>query len=168
MIGYCTLAARAANDQVSETGKCQALFCECFAEGHACPRRFHPLSAQEGDLKNPDPRLFKRLDDRITEHPIKRRAGQALLKGLDCPRRFTGKRMRLSCVFAQPVIGPSGSPDAYSLAVTGTTSLAFADGLENNGDTRELYRSTRLLYVPINQLQPTVAEIVRQLAREQF
>jgi hypothetical protein len=71
-------------------------------------------------------------------------------------------------VFAQAVVGPSGNLDAYSLAVTGTTSLAFANGVPNNGDTRELYRSTRLLYVPVNQLQLTVAELVRQLAMEQF
>ena len=71
-------------------------------------------------------------------------------------------------VFAQPVIGPAGNLDAYSLAVTGTTSLAFSDGVPNNGDPRELYRSTRLLYVPIHQLQLTVAELVRQLVREQF
>src|SRR6478752_5144877 len=51
-------------------------------------------------------------------------------------------------VFAQPVIGRSGQLDAYSLAVTGTTSLAFANGVPNSRDTRELYRSTRLLYVP--------------------
>jgi hypothetical protein len=71
-------------------------------------------------------------------------------------------------VFAQPVIGRSGQLDAYSLAVTGTTSLAFANGVPNNGDTRELYRSTRLLYVPAYQLPLIVAEIVHQLAREQF
>ena len=71
-------------------------------------------------------------------------------------------------VFAQPVIGPAGNLDAYSLAVTATTSLAFSDGVPNNGDPRELYRSTRLLYVPIHQLHLTVAELVRQLAREQF
>jgi hypothetical protein len=71
-------------------------------------------------------------------------------------------------VFAQPVIGRSGQLDAYSLAVTGTTSLAFANGVPNNRDTRELYRSTRLLYVPAFQLPLTVAEIVHQLAREQF
>jgi hypothetical protein len=70
-------------------------------------------------------------------------------------------------VFAQPVIGRSGL-DAYSLAVTGTTSLAFANGVPNNGDTRELYRSTRLLYVPAYQLPLIVREIVHQLAREQF
>ena len=35
-------------------------------------------------------------------------------------------------VFAQPVIGQSGQLDAYSLAVTGTTSLAFANGVPNN------------------------------------
>jgi hypothetical protein len=71
-------------------------------------------------------------------------------------------------VFAAPVIGPSGNLDAYSLAVTGTTSLAFAEGVPNSGDTRELYRSTKLLYIPAIQLNLTVAEIVRQLAREQF
>jgi hypothetical protein len=71
-------------------------------------------------------------------------------------------------VFAQPVIGRSGQLDGYSLAVTGTTSLAFANGFPNNRDTRELYRSTRLLYVPTIQLPLTVAEIVHQLAREQF
>jgi hypothetical protein len=70
-------------------------------------------------------------------------------------------------VFAQPVTGPSGLA-GYSLAVTGTTSLAFSDGVPNNGDTRELYRSTRLLYVPVLQLNPTVAELVRELANEQF
>ena len=70
-------------------------------------------------------------------------------------------------VFVQPVIGRSGL-DAYSLAVTGTTSLAFANGVPNNGDTRELYRSTRLLYVPAYQLPLIVREIVHQLAREQF
>jgi len=71
-------------------------------------------------------------------------------------------------VFAQPVIGQSGNLDAYSLAVTGTTSLAFANGVPNNGDDRELYRSTRLLYIPSYQLNLAVAEIVRQLAREQL
>ena len=71
-------------------------------------------------------------------------------------------------VFAQPVIGQSGQLDAYSLAVTGTTSLAFANGVPNNRDTRELYRSTRLLYVPAYQLPLIVREIVHQLAREQF
>ena len=71
-------------------------------------------------------------------------------------------------VFAQPVIGQSGQLDAYSLAVTGTTSLAFANGVPNNRDTRELYRSTRLLYVPTYQLPLIVSEIVHQLAREQF
>jgi hypothetical protein len=71
-------------------------------------------------------------------------------------------------VFAQPVIGPSGNLEAYSLAVTGTTSLAFAEGVPNSGDTRELYRSTKLLYIPAYQLNLTVAEMVRQLAREQF
>ena len=71
-------------------------------------------------------------------------------------------------VFAQPVIGASGNLSGYSLAVTGTTSLAFANGVPNNGDNRELYRSTRLLYIPIYQLNPAVAEIVHQLAREQF
>jgi len=71
-------------------------------------------------------------------------------------------------VFAQPVIGQSGQLDAYSLAVTGTTSLAFANGVPNNRDTRELYRSTRLLYVPAYQLPLIVAEIVHQLAKEQF
>jgi hypothetical protein len=71
-------------------------------------------------------------------------------------------------VFAQPVIGRSGQLDAYSLAVTGTTSLAFANGVPNDRDTRELYRSTRLLYVPAYQLPLIVAEIVHQLAREQF
>jgi hypothetical protein len=71
-------------------------------------------------------------------------------------------------VFVQPVIGPTGILAAYSLAVTGTTSLAFSNGVADNGDTRELYRSTRLLYVPILQLNPTVAELVRQLASEQF
>src|SRR5262245_57279533 len=71
-------------------------------------------------------------------------------------------------IFAQPVIGRSGNLDAYSLAVTGTTSLAFANGVPNSGDDRELYRSTRLLYIPSYQLNLTVAEIVRQLAREQF
>ncbi len=71
-------------------------------------------------------------------------------------------------VFAQPVIGPSGSLEAYSLAVTGTTSLAFAEGVPNSGDTRELYRSTKLLYIPAYQLNLTIAEMVRQLAREQF
>src|SRR5262249_23864648 len=45
-------------------------------------------------------------------------------------------------VFAQPVIGRSGNLDAYSLAVTGTTSLAFANGVPNNGDDWELYRTT--------------------------
>jgi hypothetical protein len=70
-------------------------------------------------------------------------------------------------VFAQPVMGPAGLA-GYSLAVTGTTSLAFSNGVPDNGDTRELYRSTRLLYVPILQLNPTVAELVRQLANEQF
>src|SRR6266446_1863645 len=70
-------------------------------------------------------------------------------------------------VFAQPVIGPSGNLEAYSLAVTGTTSLAFAEGVPNSGDTRELYRSTKLLYIPAFQLNLTVAEMVRQLAREQ-
>lgn len=70
-------------------------------------------------------------------------------------------------VFAQPVMGPAGLA-GYSLAVTGTTSLAFSNGVPDNGDTRELYRSTRLLYVPILQLNPTVAELVRQLASEQF
>jgi hypothetical protein len=71
-------------------------------------------------------------------------------------------------VFAQPVIGRSGQLDAYSLAVTGTTSLAFANGVPNNGDSRELYRSTRLLYVPAYQLPLIVRELVHQLAREQF
>jgi hypothetical protein len=71
-------------------------------------------------------------------------------------------------VFAQPIIGPSGNLEAYSLAVTGTTSLAFAEGVPNSGDTRELYRSTKLLYIPAYQLNLTVAEMVRQLAREQF
>jgi hypothetical protein len=71
-------------------------------------------------------------------------------------------------IFAQPVMGPAGNLAGYSLAVTGTTSLAFSNGLLDNGDTRELYRSTTLLYVTINQLPSTVAEIVRQLAREQF
>ena len=71
-------------------------------------------------------------------------------------------------VFVQPVIGRSGQLDAYSLAVTGTTSLAFANGVPNNGDSRELYRSTRLLYVPAYQLPLIVREIVHQLAREQF
>ena len=71
-------------------------------------------------------------------------------------------------VFAQPVIGPSGNFSGYSLAVTGTTSLAFANGVPNNGDNRELYRSTRLLYIPFIQLNLAVAEIVRQLAREQL
>jgi hypothetical protein len=71
-------------------------------------------------------------------------------------------------VFAQPVIGRSGQLDGYSLAVTGTTSLAFASGVPNNRDTRELYRSTRLLYVPAYQLPLIVREIVHQLAREQF
>ena len=71
-------------------------------------------------------------------------------------------------VFAQPVIGPSGNLSGYSLAVTGTTSLAFANGVPNNGDNRELYRSTRLLYIPFIQLNLAVAEIVHQLAREQF
>ena len=71
-------------------------------------------------------------------------------------------------VFAQPVIGQSGQLDAYSLAVTGTTSLAFANGVPNNRDTRELYRFTRLLYVPAYQLPLIVREIVHQLAREQF
>ena len=71
-------------------------------------------------------------------------------------------------VFAQPVIGRSGQLDAYSLAVTGTTSLAFANGVPNNRDTRELYRFTRLLYVPAYQLPLIVREIVHQLAREQF
>jgi len=58
-------------------------------------------------------------------------------------------------VFVQPVIGPTGILSAYSLAVTGTTSLAFSNGVPDNGDTRELFRSTRLLYVPIHQLNPT-------------
>ena len=58
-------------------------------------------------------------------------------------------------VFVQPVIGPTGILAAYSLAVTGTTSLAFSNGVPDNGDTRELFRSTRLLYVPIHQLNPT-------------
>src|SRR6202048_812806 len=40
-------------------------------------------------------------------------------------------------VFAQPVIGPAGLA-GYSLAVTGTTSLAFSNGVPDNGDTREL------------------------------
>jgi hypothetical protein len=71
-------------------------------------------------------------------------------------------------VFAQPVMGPAGNLAGYSLAVPGTTSLAFSNGVQDNGDTRELYRSTTLLYVTINQLPSTVAEIVRQLAREQF
>ena len=70
-------------------------------------------------------------------------------------------------VFAQPVMDPAGLA-GYSLAVTGTTNLAFSNGVPDNGDTRELYRSTRLLYVPILQLNPTVAELVRQLASEQF
>jgi hypothetical protein len=72
-------------------------------------------------------------------------------------------------VFAQLVMGPAGLA-GYSLAVTGTTNLAFSNGVPNNEDTRELYRSTRtrLLYVPILQLNPTVAELVRQLANEQF
>ena len=70
-------------------------------------------------------------------------------------------------VFAQPVMGPAGLA-GYSLAVTGTTSLAFANGVPNNRDTRELYRSTRLLYVPAYQLPLIVREIVHQLAREQF
>src|SRR6202047_5288748 len=70
-------------------------------------------------------------------------------------------------VFAQPVMGPAGLA-GYSLAVTGTTSLAFSNGIPENGDSRELYRSTRLLYVPILQLNPTVGELVRQLANEQF
>jgi hypothetical protein len=48
-------------------------------------------------------------------------------------------------VFAQPVIGSSGNLSGYYLAVTGTTSLAFANGVPNNGDNRELYRSTRIL-----------------------
>ena len=71
-------------------------------------------------------------------------------------------------VFAQPVIGRSGNLEAYSLAATGTTSLAFAEGVPNSGDTRELYRSTKLLYIPAHQLNLTVAELVRQLVREQF
>ena len=71
-------------------------------------------------------------------------------------------------VFAQPVIGSAGNLAAYSLAVTGTTSLAFSNGVPENGDTRELYRSTTLLYVTINHLRPTIAEIVLQLARKQF
>jgi hypothetical protein len=71
-------------------------------------------------------------------------------------------------VFAQPVIGRSGQLDAYSLAVTGTTSLAFANGVLYDRDTRELFRSTKLLYVPAYQLPLIVAEIVHQLAREQF
>jgi hypothetical protein len=58
-------------------------------------------------------------------------------------------------VFVQPVIGPTGILAAYSLAVTGTTSLAFSNGVPDNADTRELFRSTRLLYVPIHQLNPT-------------
>ena len=70
-------------------------------------------------------------------------------------------------VFAQPVMGPAGLA-GYSLAVTGTTNLAFSNGVPDNGDTRELYRSTRLLYVPILQLNRTVAEVVHQLANEQF
>ena len=45
-------------------------------------------------------------------------------------------------VFAQPVMGPAGLA-GYSLAVTGTTSLAFSNGVPNNEDSRELYRSTR-------------------------
>jgi len=71
-------------------------------------------------------------------------------------------------VFAQPVMAPAGNLAGYSLAVTGTTSLAFSNGVPDNGDTRELYRSTTLLYVTINQLPSTVAEIVRQLAGKQF
>jgi hypothetical protein len=71
-------------------------------------------------------------------------------------------------VFAQPVIGSAGNLVAYSLAVTGTTSLAFSNGVPENGDARELYRSTTLLYVTINHLRPTIAEIVLQLARKQF
>ena len=64
-------------------------------------------------------------------------------------------------------MGPAGLA-GYSLAVTETTSLAFSNGVPNNEDTRELYRSTRLLYVTIPQLNSTVAELVRQLANEQF
>ena len=71
-------------------------------------------------------------------------------------------------VFAQPVIDTAGNLSAYSLAVTATTSLAFSNGVPENGDARELYRSTTLLYVPINQLRPVVGEIVLQLARKQF
>ena len=71
-------------------------------------------------------------------------------------------------VFVQPVIGTNGILAAYSLAVTGTTSLAFSNGIPDNGDTRELFRSTRLLYVPVHHLNPTIAELVRQLASEQF
>jgi hypothetical protein len=48
------------------------------------------------------------------------------------------------------------------------TSLAFSNGVPGNGDARELYRSTKLLYVPINQLRATVAEVVLELARKQF
>ena len=71
-------------------------------------------------------------------------------------------------LFAQPVIGPAGNLTAYSLAVTSMTSLAFSNGVSGNGDARELYRSTKLLYVPINQLRATVAEVVLELARKQF
>jgi len=33
-------------------------------------------------------------------------------------------------VFAQPVMGPAGTLAGYSLAVTGTTSLAFSKGVQ--------------------------------------
>lgn len=71
-------------------------------------------------------------------------------------------------VFAQPVMSSVGNLAGYSLAVTGTTSLSFSNGVPDNGDTRELYRSTTQLYVTSNQLPSAVAEIVHQLARKQF
>jgi hypothetical protein len=72
-------------------------------------------------------------------------------------------------VFVQPIRGAKGNLLGYSLAVTGTTSLAVLSGaMPDIQETRELYRSTSLQFVPVNEIYSVAAGIVGKLDKEQI
>jgi hypothetical protein len=72
-------------------------------------------------------------------------------------------------VFVQPIRGAKGNLLGYSLAVTSTTSLAVLSGaMPDIQETRELYRSTSLQFVPVNAIYTVAAGIVGKLDKEQI
>jgi hypothetical protein len=71
-------------------------------------------------------------------------------------------------VFVQPIRGAKVNLLGYSLAVSGTTSLAvLSEAMADIQETRELYRSTRLQFVPVNEIYSVAAGIVGTLDKEQ-